>query len=173
MIDNKEHILQVKDNSPYPPITVCEPNLKYAQMLSLDLCAPKSEFTTITQYIYQNWILNAEYRHIADAIARISMVEMHHLDILGQLITLLGGTPYYQAVYPNGYVIWNGNLCDYTKNVKKILINNIASEQGAIDAYTSQAECIKDDNICKILNRIILDEKIHVAIFCNFLSQID
>lgn len=164
--------IAVADSAPYPPIKVCEPNLKYAQMLSCDLAAPKSEFTTITQYIYQNWILNSNYREIADIIARISIVEMHHLDILGQLIILLGGNPRYIALYPNGYNIWNGNLVNYTLDIKQILRNNIENEKIAQDEYISQSKTIKDEYICKILERLALDEKLHVEIFSNYLKKL-
>lgn len=116
---NDDNII-VKNPSPYPKITVCEPNLEYARILSLDLASSKSEFSTITTYVYQNWVLNSEYRNIANTTIRIAMVEMHHLDILGQLITLLGGDPRYQAVYQRGYAIWNSNMVDYNKNIRRI-----------------------------------------------------
>lgn len=39
----------------YPPVTVTEKNLSYAQILMPDLAATVSEMTTVHQYLYQSW----------------------------------------------------------------------------------------------------------------------
>lgn len=168
----EEQESKVASSEPYPKIEVKESNIRYAQILSQNFSGCKSEFTTITQYIYQNLILNSFYSEMAKTIQRIAIVEMHHLNIFGQLITLLGGYPKYQAIYPNGYRIWNGNFVNYSTNINQILYNNVISEQKAYDSYISQAEYIKDENICAVLERIAKDEKIHIDIFNNYISQI-
>lgn len=167
--DNK---ISVSSSLPYPNIAIEKPNEKYAQLLSLDFASPNSEMTAIFGYAYQNWIFNSEFSHIANTIARISMVEMHHLDILGQLILLLGGNPKYQVLYQNNYFVWNGNAVNYSKNIKQCITNNIKAEQNAFDNYVSQAKLIKDTNVSAMLTRISLDEQIHINIFNNYLSQI-
>jgi len=171
-ITSKPKEINVASSEPYPKITVNEPNIRYAQIISQNFASPKSEFTTITQYIYQNLILSQPYMQIAKTLERIAIVEMHHLNIFGQLITLLGGSPKYQAIYPNGYRIWNGAYVNYSTNINQILYNNALAEQKAYDTYISQAEYIKDENICAILERIAKDEKIHIDIFNTYIAQL-
>lgn len=172
MENSKTNEIKVSSSKPYPKIAVCEPNIRYAQILSQNFASPQSEFTTLTTYIYQQLILDSCYREIAETTKRIAIVEMYHLNMFGQLIVLLGGSPKYQVVYPRGRQIWNGNLANYNTNIKQILYDNVVAEQKTYDAYISQADYIKDYNICTILERIAEDEKIHIDIFSKFLSQV-
>lgn len=154
--------------SPYPPIKVEEPNLKYACLLQADEASDKSEFTSISQYVYQSWIFQACYKEIAHGIIKIAEVEMHHLDMLGKLIILLGGEPKLQS----GYRIWNGNMVNYTVSPVNMLKSSIMLEVAAIETYEKQINYIKDKYIVDILKRIVEDEQIHLKIFNNYLSEL-
>lgn len=156
---------------PYPPIQVEKPNRRYAQMLGVDLASAKSEMTSITQYIYHGWVLHKAFAEAAHTIDRIAMVEMHHMDILGQLIVLLGGDPVYQSVRQNRRIVWNGNMVAYRKNFVQAIQDDIALEQAAIDTYTRQAAAILDPYVSTMIRRIIQDELIHLKIFRSLLEK--
>lgn len=85
MYDNAEPFM-TSVPAPYPPVAVREKNPFYAALLAEDFAAATGELTAIHQYVYQSWIF-AQRRY------DIARVEMLHLDILGQLITLLGCVP--------------------------------------------------------------------------------
>ncbi|MBC8571172.1 ferritin-like domain-containing protein [Zongyangia hominis] len=156
---------------PYPPIRVEKPNRRYAQMLSVDMASAKSEMTSITQYVYHSWVLHGTYGEAAHTLDRIAMVEMRHLDILGQLIVLLGGDPVYQSTRQNRRIVWNGAMVTYRKRFTQAIQDDIALEQAAIDLYTRQAAAILDPYVSTIIRRIIQDELIHLKIFRSLLEE--
>lgn len=157
---------------PYPPFAVEEKNMRYAQILKRNLASQKSEMTAITQYLYQSWVWDGEYREIAEAMHKIAAVEMHHLDLFGKAVLLLGGNPTYSAPQRNGFYVWNGNAVNYGGSVARMLRYNLQSEQETIQTYTKQSEIVLAGNIPDLLKRIVEDEKVHVSIFQGFLEKI-
>ena len=152
---------------PYMPAQNRNPH--YAQILKNSLASSKSETTAVMQYTYQSWVLAAEFSEIADTMQHISMVEMHHLQMLGRLIDLLGGTPSYCCVQRNRQFPWNATMVFYGRMVRQMMQNNIAGEQEAIRQYRKQIQIIQDCHIQEILKRIILDEELHIELFKKYL----
>lgn len=160
-----------KLNISYPRIEVTEKNLKYANLLLNDFAGPFSEMTAINQYFYQHLIVDKEHKDIAEALECISMVEMHHLEMLGEIIVLLGGNPLPRIENGRNSRYWIGCDISPTQNIKKFLIENIKAEEGAIKAYKRRIAQIKDPKIVTILERIIMDEEHHLGIFQKFLDE--
>ena len=77
---------------PYPPVMITEKNPAYANLLSMDYCGPVSEMSAITQYINNENRLSCELCPLAKTLLGLAMAEMMHLQKLGQLIVLLGGS---------------------------------------------------------------------------------
>lgn len=159
---------------PYPPVKVVGPNKRYARWLSSDLASAHSELTAVCQYQYQNWILSKHFPEFSDCLLRIARVEMHHMQILGQLIVLLGGTPYFgHRKRQSQMVYWNGKMVSYQRQIQLILKENIAAEQDAYDTYLAQARQSGDPYLSAMLQRLAEDEMIHLAIFQHYLDLID
>lgn len=169
---NESTLPLVAASEPYPKIEVSKPNLRYAHILSQDFASAKGEMTAIFEYLYQHWILGNIDSEFAKLLARIAVVEMHHLDILGQLIVLLGGTPQCASIQHNRPIVWNGGMMNYTKQLKDMLTFNLYLEQSAIDAYTAHARGIEDPNVSAILLRIVQDERIHLQIFQDTMATL-
>lgn len=168
-LENNRQI-PVTSPDPYTPITVTRPNQHYAHLLLQDFTSPKGEMTAIYQYLYQNWTV--KNHNISETLMRIAQVEMHHLDILGQAITALGGNPKYQSIEKDSHSAWNGNAINYTQNIKQILRYNISLEEGAIHSYQLHAKMIQDQSISAICLRLAEDEEIHRAIFKKLLFEL-
>lgn len=154
---------------PYPAIEVDGPNPHYAQMLKMSLASPKSETTSVTQYVYQSWVLQSEFPEMSEAMHQVAKVEMHHLDIMGRLIDCLGGTPSYSCIQRNRQMPWNGSMVFYARMVRQMMQNNILAEQDAIRQYSKQIQMIQDVHVKAILGRIILDEELHIHLFKKYL----
>ncbi len=167
----QEQKIEVASPTPYPPVTVEASNRQYAQLLRYDLASSHSEFTSLAQYIYQSWILEASYPQIAETMRRIAVVEMRHLDMIGKLILLLGGVPIYSVAQNNRNVAWNGGMVQYQGAISTCMKNNIVMERTAIDHYQKQMAKIKDECVRAVLSRIVLDEEIHIQIFSKFLEE--
>lgn len=90
---------------------------------------------------------------------------MHHLDILGQVITLLGRNPKYRGLESTNFMPWHGTFVYYGEDICDRLYKDLESEYSAISSYKKHIEMIGDDYIGEILQRIILDEEVHIKHF--------
>lgn len=163
--------ITVKAPDPYPPVRVAGQNHPYALFLMQDMASARGEMTAIYQYLYGNWIFQSSHASIADAMKRIAQVEMHHLDLLGQMIVLLGGGPMCAASPDRCATAWNGDQVRYDREIRQVLSWNIQLEREAVETYTIQARQIKDPYVSALLARLALDERLHEKILKNFLAQ--
>lgn len=160
--------MEYKSKNPYPEIRVERQNMEYAALLLDDFAGSVSEDTAIHLYLYQSLVNDNKYKEFNDIMLQIAEVEMHHLSLLGQTITKLGGTPLYASVGKDNIPrFWNAGNVNYANNLKNMLEIDIASETQAIRNYQYQITIIKDQYIKKLLERIIEDEMIHLGIFKN------
>lgn len=161
----------VTSPGPYPPIEVERPNLSYARLLMQDLSSPRGEMTAIYQYLYQYWAIEQRDLEFSATLYKIAAVEMHHLDVLGKLVTMLGGDPRCQAVPGNRRTAWTGNDINYTRQIGPMLLHNIAGERFACNTYLSQANAVQDGKLAAVLRKLAADENVHIGIFQRFLSS--
>ena len=165
--------MQVQANENYPEVKVEKKNSFYAELLLNDYAGITGELSAITLYSFQNFSLFDKYPKIAHNLIQIAKVEMKHLELLGKTINLLGVKPCYvfreQEKYP--YKYWSSNLVNYDTNIYEILKYNIVSEEKAIFNYQYHLSLINDKYIRKLLERIIIDEKIHIKCFQSMLKE--
>ena len=161
----------VADSAPYPPLKVTGPNIQAACRLSQALAGAKSEMTAIMSYEYQHWILASCRPELAVTVFRIAKVEMHHLDMLGQLIVLLGADPRFGCDQRGSCAWWSGSMVCYSHDVRQILLNHITDEKKAAEFYRTAACDIPDPCVAAVLNRIARDEVLHAEIFTRFLKD--
>lgn len=147
---------------PYPKVDVKRKNSQYAKMIKKCYCGLYSELTLINQYMYQKFIV---IPHLKDIFDKISQVELEHFNILGELLIALGESPSFLLEKNHKTYNWSTNCISYENNLKDILIKNIQNEEKIIKEYRNIAKIVEDDNIITILNRIILDEELHLKIF--------
>ena len=74
--------MEYKVNKPYPKIEVTAPNETYGLMILDNVGGMNSETSAICQYIYDHAIAGEDFIDLKQTFLNISMVEMHHLDIL-------------------------------------------------------------------------------------------
>lgn len=156
---------------PYPPIKVIEKNPKYIDLILLNYASDVSEFDAIAQYTYHEISLTYENQEATETIKGIAMVEMHHLQMLGQIIVLLGGTPGYW-INNKKKKYWTGKLVNYdTSSLKTILTTDIQDEKKAIKQYRETITKIDDKYINAVIKRIILDEEFHIQLLTNLYTK--
>ena len=152
-------------SAPYPPVAVKEKNPFYAALLAEDLAGERGELTAIHQYVYQSWLLAPHSRDAARALRNVARVEMLHLDILGEIVTLLGCTPKFGVVENGCRLYWNGEMPSYEKNPAEMMKQNVRLEKAAIGAYGAHTAQIQDVRVQTMLRRLILDEELHLQLF--------
>lgn len=175
--------MEFSDRSPYPVIQVNEKNKCYAYAMLNNVGSRHSEISTIALYVYNSTITKEIAEEISFCFHKISVVEMHHLSIFAQLAHLLGADPrlWSRESKRKGLNLWNSNrfgMCywnagynSYTMQLPQMLKNAITGERKAIETYKKQCGWIKDENIRDNLERIILDEEIHVKLLCQLYGE--
>jgi bacterioferritin len=150
---------------PYPKPMIEMQNIDYANLLLKDYAGAISEFTAISLYVYQHFVSEGQYNDYAELIGGISVVEMKHLELLGETIKLEGIKPmYFDNAVPHGK-LWSPMYVNYTTYIMAMLKEDIKSEQKAIENYKYHITLIQDNHIIKLLERIILDEELHLKLF--------
>lgn len=159
----------------YPAIQVQRPNKCYAKLLLKDYAGSVSELTAITTYVQNHLVGDSKkYELAVEAFKGVSIVEMEHLEMLGDTIAALGGFPRFSTtdLYGKKY-FWNSSIIPTTTSVEEMLKEAIESEYAAINQYYKHIEAIDDYYVCKILARIIEDEKYHIKLFKKLLRQLN
>lgn len=137
-------------------------NQRYAELLYNSFAGESGELTAITQYIYEHIELK-RYENFSKILLSIAIEEMHHLDLIGDLIKKLGRKPYF---INKNQCAWNAkNVKYHFNNVYDMLMFNIESEKKAIAEYKEAIKHTQNKSIQDLLERIILDEQTHLEIF--------
>ncbi|MBP2031820.1 bacterioferritin [Clostridium algifaecis] len=152
-------------NLPYPEPIVEKPNIQYANILLKDYAGSVSEFTAVSLYVYQHFVSDGQYDDYAKLIGGVSIAEMRHLELLGKTIKLLGIKPIYidNACPPGRF--WTPRYINFTVFIREMLMEDIQSEKKAIENYRYHITLIQDKYIKRLLERIILDEELHIKLF--------
>lgn len=161
--DMKE-VSPLRQPFPYPPIQVREQNRYYADLLTIDYCGSVSEMTAIMQYLYGQNHLSLCQCPKASVILGIAMTEMIHMQMLGQMILLLGGRTDYSVNTRSGPVFWTPQYVNFAEQEAEILSANIDGEREAINQYRKHMSMIGDECVTALLRRIIQDEEYHIML---------
>lgn len=158
---------QYKLNLPYPEVTG-GPEPYTVTLLHEDYAGMVGELTALNQYMYQSILTSGKDRSFAQAMECIAIAEMRHKELLGKAIVRLGGTPIFAAY--NTY--WCANFANYVDDPQKMLVSNIGIENAAISNYRFHIEKISNASVRQLLERIILDEELHIQVFNQMLSAL-
>lgn len=156
--------------APYPSIEVGEKNKCYAKLLLEDYAGSGSEMTAIATYVFNHIVSDSKSNLIATAFKKVSMVEMMHLELLGEVILQLGMLPKFLAFEPYKPTYWTGENVYASCQLKTMLSEAINAEVAAIKQYRQHIKQIDDYGIQVLLERIILDEQLHIQLFKKLLD---
>ena len=166
-----------KVDLPYPPLDCVKLNVHDCKLVMQDYAGIVSEISATTQYFYHHLYAKKDgYDEIGETLMGLGIVEMHHLDILGQLIIKLGGDPKLLSLSTcncNHVTWWCGDFIDYSKTLPKIILEDISAEKASIKAYSRHANMVNQECVSAIFKRIILDEELHIEILCNILNTLN
>lgn len=157
--------------TPYPPICIEQKNPAYGRMMLDNIGGGNSEMSAISLYIYNQMITAGSRDEISQIFHKISVVEMHHLYIFGELAFELGENPRLWTHKRNQMFYWTPGYNNYPTQYVPLLKNALAGEEDAIRKYQQQINHIKDPYIQANLERIIEDERLHVQIYKKLLAE--
>ncbi|MDE7476650.1 MAG: manganese catalase family protein [Lachnospiraceae bacterium] len=156
---------------PYPPVQVREKNPSYANLISVSYCGMISELSAVMQYINnESRMFNAGCM-LGNTILGMAMAEMTHMQILAELICLLGGNVSYISMQSGGQQwMWSPQCLTLPEKVRDMLNADLERELATIDQYNMQIAMIKDDYVNAVLNRIVQDEQYHVMLLRSMMD---
>ena len=157
--------------TPYPEIHIHTQNMSCARWMLDNLGGVNSEISAVSLYFYNHLIIDEEYEEIRNAFHQISIVEMHHLDIFGQMALQLGENPRLWFVNRNRKIYWSPSFNQYPTELSHLMHHDLDGEMAAINKYENQLCRINDACVAENLRRIILDEKLHVHVFEQLISE--
>lgn len=158
--------LSFSSELPYPSIEIKEKNSFYGKCMLDNIGGANSEMSAISLYFYNN-LISSTYPDVSYIFHKVSIVEMHHLELFGKIALELGEDPRLWA-YCNrcsNHCYWTPNYNQYPTILSALLKHAIQNEHAAIQKYESQILQIKDCCIIENLKRIILDETLHIELF--------
>ena len=158
---------------PYPAVEAGVQCKDYAYAMLSNVGSSSSEMSTISRYFYNSVILSSEYGAFAECFHRISIVEMHHLNIFATLAYQMGADPRLWSLQKRRPYYWTPAYNNYPREIRELIENSIRGEEGAVQKYTRQSQIINDANIIENLKRIILDEQRHIEILHEMLKSIN
>lgn len=153
-----------RDRSPYPGAEVTGVNHAYAQALFDGIAGGGApELSAVSQYLDHYLTMGSPY--LVQLELGIALVEMHHLSLVGEVLKLLGGG--------NLHLQEANRLTQvaHCNNPNQKLKRDIRREEETIIAYHVLKEEIKDPKVQRILERILLDERLHLRLFQEALSR--
>lgn len=149
---------------PYPRVSVKKQDLRYAKMLSVPYAGFRGELFSILQYTYARLICEAKRPTlIADVFSYIAEVEMRHLMILGEWILAFGGVPRFSAA--DGRGSFQASALEYTTSADRLLARAAEDEKRSLEMYRRILRSMGDEAARQMVQRLILDEERHLAIF--------
>ncbi len=156
---------------PYPDLDGIEKDLKSATIIAPAYASMHGELNAILQYLYHYFIFKKDgYEKTANVLMQISVAEMHHLKIIGELFTKLGVDPVYSRMPPFGYNYYSCAGVCYSKTPVKMLIDDVSGEILAIKSYEKMVGELKNERVASVIKRIALDEELHIKMLKELLK---
>lgn len=166
----EKYCQEVMLDLPYPPVKPGSCRLDYANAMLSNVGSDNSEMSAVCLYFYNSVILEKGFENLAQCFHKISIVEMHHMDIFAKFAFLMGQDPRVWSCRNQKMYYWTPDYNYYPRQIREVIENSIRGELAAIEKYQKQAETIYDENIVANLKRIIMDEQHHVEIFHSMLA---
>ena len=146
---------------PYPSIDTLTKDIRSGNIISFAYATLKGELTATLQYVYHHFFFGRIDETDAEILMSIAKAEMIHIDILGKTMLRLGVNPRYVQC-PNTNAFFNTSTVSQATSAQKMLMDDIQGEMTAIADYQKMLFVLKNEQVEAIIQRIILDEQLHL-----------
>ena len=155
---------------PYPSDENLLPDIRSGKIIAFAYASLKSELTAILQYVYHHFHFAEINADDAQTLMSIATAEMTHLDILGKTMLKLGVNPRYVQC-PDTDIYFNSSAVSCSKVPAKMLMDDIQGELNAIADYQKMLFVLKNEQVAAIIQRIVLDEQLHLQTLKEMLEK--
>lgn len=148
---------------PYPNTEGIKEDFRSASIIAPAYASQHSELGAILQYVYHHFYFEKlGDDETASTLVRISVAEMKHLNLLGEVLIKLGVDPVFTRKPPYKTEFFSSSCISYSKTAKKMLLDDISGEMLAINEYNLMLEKLENEEVSAIIKRILLDEELHL-----------
>ncbi len=155
---------------PYPSVSELTPDVRSGNIISFGYATLKGEITAVLQYVYHHFYFGLTDPDDAETLMSIAIAEMTHVDILGSAMLKLGTPPRY-VQFPRTCVYFNTSQVSTATSPTKMLMDDIQGEMNAITDYQKMLFELKNEKAAAIIQRIILDEQLHLETLKKLLKK--
>ncbi len=155
---------------PYPSTETLSVDVTSGKILSFAFASATGELSAILQYVYHQLHLWGTNKQCAETLEAIAICEMRHLQILGQAMIKLGVNPRY-VQHPNG-CYFSASCVSQSVAPQKMIMDDLRSELETIAEYKKMLFVLKNEEAQAIVERIILDEQVHVEALKSVLKEV-
>ena len=155
---------------PYPSTNTLTKDVRSGYIISCAYATLRGELTAILQYVYHHHFFDGIDPNDADTLMSIAVCEMLHLNILGAAMLKLGVNPRY-VQQPNTDNYFNTTTVSQATMPQKMLMDDIQGEMTAISDYQKMLFVLKNEQVAAIIQRIILDEQLHLETLKGMLEK--
>ena len=155
---------------PYPSTDTLTTDVRSGQIISFAYATLRGELTATLQYVYHHFYFGEIEETDAEILMAIAKAEMIHIDILGTAMLKLGVSPKYVQV-PNTTNYYSTCTVSQSTTPQKMLMDDIQGEMNAIADYQKMLFILKNEQVEAIIQRIILDEQLHLEKLKEMLTK--
>lgn len=155
---------------PYPNTFDMQQDIRSGQIISFAYATQDGEINATLQYVYQSVIFGKIDKDDADTLEGIAVAEMVHVKLLASAMLSLGVMPVY-TVRPNCNEFYNACTVSRACTPQKMLMDDIQGELQAIAEYKKMLFVLKNEQVEALIQRIILDEKLHLETLKKMLEK--
>ena len=151
-------------DTPYPTIDDVVKDYKTAKIISEGYARSHSELSSSLQYLYFSFnFYRLKDTKSYNLIESIRLAEQKHLQMLGKLLIQLGIDPIFTELPPFKCDYFTTANLTYSKTATKMIKDAILLEMTQIAEYKAMLMQIENESVKKVLERIVLDEELHLS----------
>lgn len=155
---------------PYPSTSELTEDVRSGNIISFGYATLKGEVAAVLQYVYHHFYFGIKSKEDADVLMSIAIAEMTHIELLGSAMLKLGTSPRFVQC-PNTSAYFNTSQVSDAKSPTKMLMDDIQGEMNAIAGYQKMLFALKNEKVAALIQRIILDEQLHLETFKKMLEK--
>lgn len=160
-------------DSEYPTTDSLCPDACSVSIISPAFASPSGELNSILQYFYHYFNFEKQgFSEYASVMESIAIAEMFHLKLLGKTITALGAQPIYCQNPPTAYNFYSTKYVTYSRDFVNMIEDDILGERHAVSQYSRMIMRLKNEQVKKIVSRILEDEKLHLEKLKQILAEL-
>ncbi len=161
----------IKADLPYPSTDCLTYDPHSGKIIAFAYASLHSELTAILQYTYHALQFKQYGKEFADTMEEIALTEMQHLFLLGETMLKTGVDPRFVQYASCNAPFFNSSTVAQSTSPQKMLMDNIEGELNAISDYKKMLMLLKNQQVSAIVQRIILDEQLHVETLKKLLEK--